>query len=317
MSAITQDMPGKGENDSVSRPRWVGLLLVLLPAWLIASGIGAMWFYFVLEEKKELESQARFARTASIPALEDDLRKIVRLIGERNTSSPLSGDNLSRAASMIEGTLGPSNTGYSVRREHGPATWPLLAATLHGQSRNAPSVWIVTSYDSRPGTAGGEGNASGLAATLAAAQALANDKPAASIHFVFLPHANEPESPVSETARKLADIMGSPDNVSAILCVEAMGAGESLVLSSRSPNLRPLDFLDGLGTVPGNDAIYPNAETDLAGLFYEMDLPAVRVATRSVLAPDETDDETPPAATVAASTGRLIELIRRCAAAPQ
>jgi hypothetical protein len=45
-----------------------------------------------------------------------------------------------------------------------------------------------------------------------------------------------------------------------------------------------------------------------------MNLPAVRVATRPLLTPDEKDDRLPFAPTVAASTGRLIELIRRCSA---
>jgi hypothetical protein len=45
-----------------------------------------------------------------------------------------------------------------------------------------------------------------------------------------------------------------------------------------------------------------------------MNLPAVRVATRPLLLADEADDRLPFAPTVTASTGRLIELIRRCAA---
>ena len=45
-----------------------------------------------------------------------------------------------------------------------------------------------------------------------------------------------------------------------------------------------------------------------------MNLPAVRVATRPLLLPDEADDQLPFAPTVAAATGRLIELIRRCSA---
>jgi hypothetical protein len=40
------------------------------------------------------------------------------------------------------------------------------------------------------------------------------------------------------------------------------------------------------------------------------------VATRAQVAPEEPDNTPPDAAVTAAATGRLIELIRRCAARP-
>jgi hypothetical protein len=52
---------------------------------------------------------------------------------------------------------------------------------------------------------------------------------------------------------------------------------------------------------------------DLSSILFEMNLPAVRVATRPVVTAAEPDDKLPSPATVAASTGRLVELIRRCA----
>ncbi len=305
------------EPASPRRPRRVAVLLVLLPAWLVISGVGALWYYFVHEEKMERESQARFARAVSESVLADDLGKIVELIGERNSSSPQAEGNLNRVASMIEGTLGPSNTGYAIRREQGPAAWPLLIATLEGTSKSLPAVWVVTSYDSPPGSVGGEANASGLVSTIAAAQAVANDKPAAAIHFAFLPHANDPEAPVVDAAAKLARLAGSAEGNPIILTVEAMGAGDTLWLSSRDVSARPLGLAQGLGEIYGAEVVCLDDDTDLASILFEMDLPAVRVATRAMLAPDEADDITPSAATVAASTGRLIELIRRCATPPE
>ena len=185
------------------------MLLVLLPLWLVASGGGALWYYFHREKKQALVEQERFAQNVSTPLLADDLRKIVEVIGERNASSETAAANLSRTASMIEGLLGPSNTGYAVRQTKGPADWPLLQVTLTGKNPDAPAVWVLTSYDSRAGSRGAEANATGLAATLAAAQALARDKPEVSIHFVFLPHANDPESPVIETAAKFLELAKS------------------------------------------------------------------------------------------------------------
>ena len=294
------------------RPRWATLLLVLLPLWLVASGGGALWYYFHREKKQALVEQERFSQAVSTALIADDLRKIVEVIGERNASSETAAANLSRTASMIEGLLGPSNTGYAVRKTKGPADWPILQVTLAGKASDAPPVWVITSYDSRAGSRGAEANATGLAATLATAQALARDKPTAPVHFIFLPHANDPESPVVETAAKfleLAKLAGPPR---AILCVEAMGAGEPLWLTSRDVSATPLNLVAGLGAVYGADVVCLGDDSDLASILFEMNLSAVRVATRPLVIATEQDGRLPFAATVAASTGRLIELIRRC-----
>lgn len=296
------------------RPRWVTLLLVLLPLWLIGSGGGALWYYFHREQKQALVQQERFSQSVSAPLLADDLRKIVEIIGPRNASSPTAAASLSRAAAMIDGLLGPSNTGYAVRKTSGPAAWPILQVTLAGKNPAAPAVWVLTSYDSRAGSRGAEANATGLAATLAAAEAMASDKPPVPIHFVFLPHANDMESPVVETAAKFLELAKASGPVKALLCVEAMGAGEPLWLSSRDVSALPLNLVNGLGAVYGAEVVCLGDDTDLASILFEMNLPAVRVATRPQLTPDEKDERLPFAPTVAASTGRLIELIRRCSA---
>jgi hypothetical protein len=305
------------ETTDPRRPRWVTALLVILPLWLIASGIGAMWYYFIHEEKMERESQTRFARAVSEPMLADDLDKIVTLIGERNTTTEAAGIGLMRAASMIEGTLGPSNTGYKVRRERTDTSWPMLVVTLEGRARAAPALWVVTSYDSPPGSAGAEANASGVAATLAAAQAVANDQPAINIHFAFLPHANDPSSPVFETTERLTRLMGDPSSVATVLSVEAMGAGESLWLSSTAPDPMALNLAEGLGEIRQPATSNPDSHPELAETLSQLGFPAIRVSTRAVLTPDEADDAPPASATLAASAGRLIELIRRCATSPQ
>ena len=296
------------------RPRWTRFLLVLLPVWLLGSGAVALWYYFHLQKKEASVEQERFAQAVSTPILADDLRKVVEVIGERNPSSETAAANLSRMASMIEGQLGPSNTGYPVRRTSGPNKWPLLQVTLTGKSPTAPAVWVVTSYDSRAGSRGAEANATGLAATLAAAQALARDKPEVSIHFVFLPHSNDAESPAVETAAKLMELVKVASKPKAVLCVESMGAGEALWLSTREASATPLALVSGLGAVYGAEVVCLSDDTDLASMLFEMGLPAVRVSTRPLVTAEEKDERLPFAPTVAASTGRLIELIRRCAA---
>jgi hypothetical protein len=298
--------------ETPKRSRWVTVLLVLLPLWLVGSGIGALWYYFHREKKQALVEQERFAQAVSAPLMEDDLRKLVEVIGERNASSEMAAANLSRTASMIEGLLGPSNTGYTVRKHKGPAEWQTLQVTLAGKEAEAPAVWVLASYDSRAGSRGAEANATGLAATLAAAQALAHYKPNSPVHFVFLPHSNDAESPVVETAAKFAELPKS--RAKAILCVEAMGAGEPLWLSSRDVSAAPLNLVSGLGAVYGADVVCLGDDTDLASMLFEMNLPAVRVSTRPLVTAQEPDERLPFAPTVAGSTGRLIELIRRCSA---
>lgn len=298
--------------DHPKRSRWVTLMLVLLPLWLVGSGAGALWYYFHREKKQALVEQERFVQTVSIPLMTDDLRKIVEVIGERNASSQTAAANLSRTASMIEGLLGPSNTGYPVRKSKGPAEWPLLQVTLAGKKPDAPAVWVLASYDSRAGSRGAEANATGLAATLAAAQALARDKPNAPVHFIFLPHSNDPESPVVETAAKFLELAKASGPPRAILCVEAMGAGEPLWLTSRDVDAAPLGLVSGLGAVYGAEVVCLGDDTDLASILFEMNLPAVRVSTRPLVTAGEQDERLPFAPTVAAATGRLIDLIRRC-----
>jgi hypothetical protein len=297
-------------SENSKRPRWVGLLLVILPLWLITSGGVAMWYFLHRDKKLETEEQQRFSRSVSATALADDVRKLVEIVGERNGSSEAASKNLSRAAAMIESSLGPSNIGFAVSRTPGPSDWPLLHVRILGDAPEAPAVWVVCAYDSRPGSPGAEANATGVAATLAAAQALAGEKPPVSVHFAFIPHGNDLDAPLLETAQKFAEIAG---NQSALLCVEAMGSGDELWLSSRDTSAAPLAKAAGLGAVKGSEVVCMGDDTDLASVLFQIGLPAVRVATRPLVAPNEADSMLPASDSLAASTGRLVELIRRCA----
>lgn len=300
-------------SDLPKRPKWLTVLLVALPVWLLASGGVTLWILLHREGEQAKAEQQRFAQSVSIPMIADDLKKLVEIIGERNGDNESAAKNLTRAASMIEGLLGPTNTGYAIRRERGPADWPLIQITLQGKRPELPAVWVLASYDSRPGSPGVEANATGLAATLAAAQALAGDSLGVNVHFVFLPHANDPESPVLETAAKFKQMAVSPKSV---LCVEAMGAGEDLWFSSRDASTMPDALIQGLGKIRGAEVICLGEDVDLASILFEMGLPAVRVSTRPLVTPAEPDARPAFAPTVAASAGRLVELIRRSAGFP-
>ncbi|MFT3991167.1 MAG: hypothetical protein QM680_07130 [Luteolibacter sp.] len=294
------------------RARWIGWALGIFPLGLFLGGGIGLWLNFQNAKKREAIEHQRYAQEVSEPLMADDVKKIIEVIGERNVSSEASRQNLTRTASMIEGLLGPSNTGYNVTKHLGPSQWPLLSVSVTGKNPAAAPVWVVTSYDSRAGSPGAEANATGLAATLAAAQSLAREKTNGSLHFVFLPHANDPESPVIDTAAALKKLIDAGPKPAAILCVEAMGAGDSLWLSSRDTTAMPLDRFSGLGTAYGAEVVCLGDDVDLASTLFEMNLPAVRVATRALVSPEEIDQNLPDLKKLTSSTGRLIELIRRC-----
>lgn len=283
-------------------------LLVLLPLWLVASGAFALMHYFKSEETAKIEAEKRFAKSVSADSIADDLKKIISIIGERNTSKS---NQLSATASMIEGSLGPSNTGYQVATLKGPSDFPLLQVTIPSIKKSTEPIWIITSYDSPDNSRGAEKNATGLTATLAAAQALADHKPAQPIHFLFIPHANEADSPVLETATAVSKLIQSEGKPHAILCIETMGDAESLILSSRDTTALPSVDFEDLGKILGAEIVCLGDDFDLTSTLNEMTLPAIRVATRPMLLPDESDDKIPFAPTLAASSGRLIELIKR------
>ena len=293
---------------SKKKSRVVPWLLVILPVWLIASAAFALVKYFKDEKATQAEEEKRFARTVSSALIADDLRKIVTIIGERNSSKST---ELRAMASMIQGSLGPSNTGYDINLVDGPADFPLIRVSIPAIDENAAPIWIVTSYDSPRGSVGVEKNATGLTATLATAQALASSTPSQTIHFLFLPHVNDTDAPVLETAKLAANLIENGSKPHALLCIEAMGEQEELIVSSR--DIAALDNfqVDGLGKILGAEIVCLSDDFDLASILFELGLPAVRISTRPTLLPGEADDKLPFAPTVSASTGRLIELINR------
>lgn len=186
----------------------VAWLLWVIPLWLaVSAGLG-LWYYYHREKLRSQDEQERFAQSVSVESIADDLHKIVDVIGERNTTSEKASANLSRAASMVEGLLGPSNIGYVVNRIPGPAQWPILQVSLRGKDDSAPTVWVITSYDSQPGSS--FGNANGLAGSLAAAQAMAGDKPKARVAFLFIPHAEDASAPLDSEITKLNTLRDKP-----------------------------------------------------------------------------------------------------------
>lgn len=291
-----------------TKSRIMPWLLVILPVWLVASATFALVKYFKDEKITLAEAEKHFSRTVSNPSIADDLRKIIIVIGERNTSRP---DALAATASMIQGSLGPSNTGYQIELIKGSLDFPIIKVSVPTRFDTAEPIWVLTSYDSPNQSRGAEKNATGLVATLATAQALANSSPSRPIHFLFLPHVNDPNAPILETATLVAKLIQAAPTPHALLCIEAMGDAETLILSSRDTIALPTTAFDGLGKILGAEVVCLSDDFDLASTLFELNLPAIRIATRTTLLPNETDNKIPFAPTLAASSGRLIELIKR------
>lgn len=285
---------------SPQRPAWVGIALTLLPLWLIGSAGVAIYLSVTRESKEASETQQRFMQEMSVERIADDLQKLTSVIGERNLSSETNRQNLSRAASMIEGILGPQNTGYAIDRIAGPAQWPILRAKLPGKSRNAPALWIVTAYDTPTGPANTLSSSSGVAAAVAAAQAMARDELRVEIHFIFIPHGHDLGSPVSETITKLKAI-GNPPQMA--FCIDAMDRSGQLLAFTADPQATLLKSIGELGSLHALD----RKQTTLADSLLQAGLPAVRVTTRT----NPTPDTLPHAEHIAIATGRLIEWLRR------
>jgi len=289
--------------------RWYPVILVGLPLWLAVSAVGALWYYFHKQERDAEMRRAAFAREISIASLGDDLRKFTSLIGERHSGSGEPGINLLRAASMIEGVLGPSNTGLEIRRARGPRDWPLLETSIPAGRSGAGSVWILTGYDSPPGGIGGEFNASGLAAVIAAIQAAANDVPDRHLRFLFLPHMHDPDAPIGDTLRTAAAMMTARGEVEMVFFVEAMGSGSNLMLSANRSEVLPVDQLADLGVVAPGGSGWESYD----GVPDWLVETVVRTSTRAPLEPGEEDVDMPSPSVTADAAGKLLELLRRIA----
>ncbi len=300
-------------EETVKASRWVRVLLVLLPAWLVVSGTVAVWKFAKKEQQKATARPEWFASPVSSDSVRDDLGKLIHVVGERNLSSADATRNLGRAAAMIEGSMGPSNTGYLIRKTEGPAGFPLIEAGPDAVGTDAPAVWILCAYDSRPGSPGAEANASGITAVMAAARTLAGQPGKRPVRYLFLPHGHDPDSPLAETLRLAAARFTRADIV---LCVEAMGAEDPLWLSSRDTTAMALALTEGIGEVKGSEVVCLGEFADLSALIFDLGFPAVRVATRPIVLPTEPDTEPADPLKLAASSTRLVELIRRCAALP-
>lgn len=294
------------EDSKPRNNRWVVAMLVILPLWLAVSAVFGLWKYHHDAKKEELIEPSKFTTPVESSRLADDMRKLVEIVGPRNVSSDDGKRGLKRAASMIQGSLGPGNAGYRVELEKGVGDsvfeWPVIVATLPGDG--GQPLWVVTGYDTLG--FGVEANSSGVVSVLAVARAVAGEKPLRPIKFAFLPHVYDVGAPVLPLLDQFARSMGKPDLV---LVVEAMGVNGELLVSSREVEALKRPPFEKWGKIVGAEAICLEDDFDLASTLFELNQPAVRVATRRVVAAGEADDQMPEPAQHAAATKALAELV--------
>lgn len=284
------------------RSRWLVVLLSLVPVWLVMSAGVAVWWSINKDDEEEQERNQRFAMEMSVERIAEDMRKLDEVIGKRSTGQPSS---LMRTAAMIDGTLGPSNTGYQIQRIPGPAEPPIIRASLEQSKNKGRSIWLVAAYDSelnhqRPM------ESSAVAAIIAAAQAMAKDDLPTNIHFLLIPHGNEPFIAAEQQVKTLKSIMPEP---SLVAFISHMSMGKELIFN----------LGEDMGAEDLPRALDPSSTQGLAITYQRNALPAdvamfqdegLEVLEVYSYGPDAQDSV---AANIATSTGKLVEWLRRAA----
>ncbi len=287
------------ETEKPKRKPWVVLLLCGIPLWLLVSGGFGIWGYFRAQKAEQKKESARFATVVSASSLADDFRKLTVIIGPRSPGIE-DGKGLTRAASWIEGLLGPSNTGYKVQAEQVSEAggWPILRIDLQGSEDTAAPLWILSPYDAPADAEGLADASSAVVATIAAAQAIAGEKPWRPVRFVFLPSGGN--KAIENAALKMIRGEAAPY---AVLCIGPMRKGE--LLSVAATDSHPARV--SLGALGSSGAAAPVDATWVSSLS-QADLPVGFIGSKPQL---QEGSQMPEPELMAASTGRLAELIRR------
>jgi hypothetical protein len=292
------------------RSRKMTILLVVLPLWLVASGGGALWLYFHQAKKDAEIEMSRVAKSISADDLDATMTKILTFIGERNTGSAQAGKSLGGMMSMIDGTLGPGNTGYGIERLPTPPTPAgapaIVIAKIRGKEAHEKPIWVVTPCDSRIGSTGAVDNASGVAVTLSVARALAATIPGRSVYFAFVPHGIDTTGPVAETVKIFREHIAEPPGC--VLVVERMDGGKFQVSSRDSTNPALT-----LGDLAEATPILVATDSPLALQLSDTRLPVALLTTQPPLDPADPDSKAPESARLAESAEGLKILILKLA----
>lgn len=158
-----------------------------LPVGVVIGTIIFMFMYFYMEREDERKRTVIVSHGLRIGDLEDMVDKFTDRIGERDIETEQGRVGLRRAASMIEGRLGRQNVGYLVSKCQGQAAhgllWKSLSVEIRGEEHPEEVVFAAVSYSGN----GGVADANTVSTVMMLAQAMAREKPARTLRFVFLP----------------------------------------------------------------------------------------------------------------------------------
>ncbi len=178
-------------------------------------------------------------------SLGQHVNKLAGEIGERNVAHY---DALRNAENYIDGSL--VKAGYQVRRQEfevvpdaGAArACANLEVEIPGAGRPGEIVVVAAHYDSAPGTAGANDNASGTAALLERARAWAGKGGMRTLRFVFFTNEEPPyfKSPFMGSLVYAQRSRARDENIVAMLSLETIG------YYSDAPGSQPYPFPIGL-----------------------------------------------------------------------
>lgn len=170
-----------------SSPRIYKILLMILPVGVVVGTIIFMFMYFHLEREEEKSHSVIVAHGFRASDLEDMVDKFTGRIGQRGIDTEAGRFGLRRAASMIEGRLGPQNVGYSVSMSEGLAAhgllWRSLSVEIPGEQQPKEVVFAAVSF-AGPGH---DADANTVSTMIMLASSMAREKPARTLRFVFMP----------------------------------------------------------------------------------------------------------------------------------
>lgn len=173
-------------------PRIYKIAIMILPIGVVIGTVVFMWAYFVKHQDKTNEQSVIVATGIRMADLQDMVMKFTGSIGPRTIHTESGRTGLRRAASMIEGRLGPQNLGLIVRKDGGVAAhdrlWQSLWVDVRGIDKQDEVVFAAVSY-AGPGEVT---DANTVSTVMMLASSLAKEKPARTIRLVFLPIDRSP-----------------------------------------------------------------------------------------------------------------------------
>ncbi len=217
-------------TEKIAKPRWMKIILVLVPAWLIVSGAFGLWLYFERQNQEKFLPNSFSTSRVTEASIASDFRILCNVIGPRHQlTAP---DGLLRTAAMIDSALGSANTGFDVAKYEGlPDTanaQPFLHIRLAGGNtstdRETPKTWVLIPYDAPHDSASKRGalSASSLTVALASAQLMVQQTFKNPAHFLFIPSIHSDTKDFSPTLKRLQTILGSANSVRELIYVGNM-----------------------------------------------------------------------------------------------